>query len=282
MGKTKIAIPILMMAVITLSGCGTAVPNIQEIGDDTQGEYLVKAIVGSIRCSLRNAIYTVMTNDYNDALKYNNGHRYAAFLDNWGVLVAVTLQVEEKTTVNPTAVWTPPGMPVFTLGGSLTGSSDATRKDVLNYYYTVAELKDLGPCRTNYVQEHPPGSLLIDNDLKIDQWLSSQINLSALNEISFPNGSSTIVKQNAISHEVKFEIISTGSINPAWKLTRFTVNQSGSLFAATRDRVHDLQITLGPKDPTQKDTLAPTAQGQFFTNQLGFTISTITGGVLTP
>jgi hypothetical protein len=46
-----------------LSSCGTVVPNIQEIGDDAQGELLIKAIAGSVHCEIRNAIITVIGND---------------------------------------------------------------------------------------------------------------------------------------------------------------------------------------------------------------------------
>jgi hypothetical protein len=275
----KVKSILLFLLGISLSACGTYVPNIQEIGDDAQGELLVKAIVGSIHCEIRNAVNTVINNDIKDSKQ--NGVRYAEFLDNWAAQIALTLQVEEKSTINPTALWTPPGSPhsIFTLGGGLNFSADATRKDILNYYYTVKELKALGPCPTNYVQEHPPGSLLIQNDLKLAQWLSAQVTLAAVGQIGVPRGPKTALKQNALSHEVKFELVTTGSINPAWKLIRFSFDQSGSLFATTRDRTHDLIITLGPVDPQNTDTLAPTAQGSFFTTLLGAVLSSsIRGG----
>jgi hypothetical protein len=171
---------------------------------------------------------------------------------------------------------TPPGFPAFTLGGSLNGSADATRTDILNYYYTVKDIMAIGPCPTNYVQDHPPGSLLIENDLKLAQWLSAQVTLAAVGQINVPLGPKTALKQNALSHEVRFEVISTGSINPAWKLIKATIDQSGVLFSGARDRTHDLIITLGPIDPTLTDTLAPTAQGTFITTLLGATLSNLT------
>jgi hypothetical protein len=46
-----------------LGGCGTFVPNLQEIGDDADGMLLVQAIVESVHCEVRNAIATVYRRD---------------------------------------------------------------------------------------------------------------------------------------------------------------------------------------------------------------------------
>jgi hypothetical protein len=37
-------------------------------------------------------------------------------------------------------------------------------------------------------------------------------------------------------------------LTPSWKFKRVTVNPTGTLAAASRDRTHDLQITMGPGD----------------------------------
>ena len=180
--------------------------------------------------------------------------------------ISLTLTVEEKTTVNPASVWLPFGW--FTFGASASVSADATRKDILNYFYSVKDLYRYGPCPTEWVQPHPPGSLLIQNNLKIDQWLSAQVLLSATGQIGYPRTPDTMLKQNALSHKVKFEVISSGSANPGVKIATFTLDQAGSLFTASRDRTHDLLVTFGPVDPTQTNTLAPLALGSFFNAQL--------------
>jgi hypothetical protein len=241
--QMRMSLVALCFTVFTLGGRGTRVPNIQEIGNDTQGENLVKAIVGSIHCDLRKAVYSVIKNDGDNA-QAPGGVRNAAFLDNWGVQISLTLTVEEKTTVNPASVWLPFGW--FTFGASASVSADATRKDILNYFYSVKDLYRYGPCPTEWVQPHPPGSLLIQNNLKIDQWLSAQVLLSATGQIGYPRTPDTMLKQNALSHEVKFEVISSGSANPGVKIATFTLDQAGSLFTASRDRTHDLLVTNIP------------------------------------
>jgi hypothetical protein len=56
-------------------------------------------------------------------------------------------------------------------------------------------------------------------------------------------------KSNVLSHEVKFDIISTGTITPGWKLSTSTINQTGTFLSGTRDRTQDLIVTFGPPDP---------------------------------
>ena len=64
-----------------------------------------------------------------------------------------------------------------------------------------------------------------------------------------PAGVSGPFKSNVLSHEVKFEIVSSGNATPGWKLKQVTVNQSGNLFSISRDRIQDLIVTFGPADP---------------------------------
>lgn len=58
--------------------------------------------------------------------------------------------------------------------------------------------------------------------------------------------SSGTTKGQSISYDVKFIIVSSGSVTPTWKLVRITANTSGTLFSAGRTRTHELIITIGP------------------------------------
>ena len=265
------------MAII-LVGCGTYVPAIQEgSGDDAAGAILVHAIVDSTHCEIRNAVTTVINND-KEAAPHNRGIRHAAFLDDWAAQVTLNLQIEEKTALNPTLFSNPMGF--FTFGASGTLSADATRIDKLNYFYTVKDLLAMGLC-PDFNEPHPVGSLLIQSDLKLAEWLFSQVINVGTGAIGVPTTPDTPLKQTVLSHEVKFDIVSTGNISPGWKLMRVAFNQTGSLLSGTRDRLHDLTIVFGPRDPTQKDTLAPTAQAVYLANQIGVSLaSQIRSGLL--
>ena len=138
---------------------------------------------------------------------------------------------------------------MFTLGGGLTQSADATRTDKLSFYYKVSDLLAQDTC-TAGIQEGNDRSLLVQSDLRLSEWLQDYLTPVKLGEGQEPSLKAGILKSNVISHDVKFEVLSSGNITPAWKLTNATVDQTGSLFSASRDRTHDLLITLGPGDDT--------------------------------
>jgi len=132
-------------------------------------------------------------------------------------------------------------------------SSNATRIDILNYYYTVAEMYGQGNYCTDQLKgnnrtNYPVGSLLIQSDLRLREWLLAAVRGLATYNISFDNKNA----KNAISHEIKFEIITSGNITPTWKLIHAAINPSSPFFSTSRDRTHDLLITFGPNDPATK------------------------------
>ena len=71
-----------------------------------------------------------------------------------------------------------------------------------------------------------------------------------------PATTSGPLKSNVLSHEVKFDIISSGNLTPGWKLKQSTINGTGNFLTGSRDRTQDLILTFGPVDPTW--TLDPT------------------------
>jgi hypothetical protein len=99
-----------------------------------------------------------------------------------GAQVQLTLTVEEKTAVSPFASWMPNA--IFSLGGSITGSADATRIDKFNYFYSVAELRSRPGCLPGAPAGSHPASLLVQSDLKLYNWLSSLVVTVVTDEIS--------------------------------------------------------------------------------------------------
>ena len=230
---------VLAFATLTLAGCGTYVPTIQEIGDDRQSAILVQEIVSSIHCEIRNALAQIY---WDDVKSSRNGQRRAAFLDDWGVQIQLTLTSNENTKMNSSASWMPNA--IFSLGGSPTGSAEATRIDKINYFYKVVELRSRSGCIPGSAPGRPfPGSLLVQSNLRLH---------NALTELMLPIVTNNIIdihKQDGFTYQVKFKVVGTGTVAPAWALSRvFSVDQSGDFFSATRGRTHDLLITLGPID----------------------------------
>ncbi|MGA7811203.1 MAG: hypothetical protein WCB02_42065, partial [Bradyrhizobium sp.] len=68
------------------------------------------------------------------------------------------------------------------------------------------------------------------------------------------------LKQNVIYYEVSFEITTAAGLTPMWKFTNVNVNPTGTLATASRDRTHDLQITMGPGNSNGLTGTAASAQ----------------------
>ena len=246
MPVARFGLPALPAFLLALGGCGTYVPEIQEPpGDSVSGQQLVDEIVHNIRCEVQDAIYAVYSNP--------SHQEQSAFLDNWGVQMTLSLQVEEKSGLTPVVNWIAQPATVFNMlfGGTL--SADATRIDKMNFYHTVAELRRAGPCNPDTRSD---GQLLLQSDLKLKEWLYDSLTANNTHEGDFSHAAASgPFKQNVISHEVKFEILTAGTVTPGWKLKTVSINQTGVFLTASRDRTNDLIITLGPAVPTESSKL---------------------------
>lgn len=246
---------------LALAGCGMVVPQIRDFPNNynsAKNNELVHAIIESVHCELEDAVTRVI-----------NAGADAKFLKDWGAEVALTLNLEESSTISPSTVYLPNATvtQTFTLAGGLSAKADATRVDKVNSYYPVSELYlgRNGKCpRPN---NSPPDSLLIQSDLKLGEWLSAMVTGVATGQITH------IGNKNVISHQITFELTTTGDITPAWVLTRATINKSGKLFTTSRARKHDLLVTFGPADPSKK-RLIPAAETAHFASLLTSGVTT--------
>jgi hypothetical protein len=235
-----------VVALSVLGGCGTYVPEIQDFPAPS-GALLVKEIVRNVHCEVKRAVTKVIEDDKFLAATVNHGRRLAPWLEKWGVQIQLTLQVEEKSSVNPTLTYVPnPVSALFTLGAGASVSSQATRIDILHSFYTVQDLVRLPK---NCAPANPAqGSFLLESDLKLRQWLADTVLVSATGDVNVPTKpeDSPMKEDGVISHQVKFEVDTVGALTPTWKLTQVTVNPDAPFLAASRNRIHDLIITLGP------------------------------------
>lgn len=268
---------VLLPLVFTLgfTGCGTVVPDLHEPLDGPNGVNLVPQIVQSIHCEVRNAVGFVLGSDERQAERRNRGVRHADWLRKWGVQIVLTLTVKEKTSIEPTIVGMPPSpaTALFTITGSGELSSEATRIDKLSYFYTIPELAAQGACPPGQV-DRSGSSLLIKSDLKLAGWLNDQVVVSQSGPVRFPDSPAGIFRQDVLSHNVRFQVVTSGAVTPGWKLVRAVVNPSGPFLTASRDRTHDLLVTFGPLDPTQPNALSRPAADSSLASQVGQAIST--------
>jgi hypothetical protein len=258
-----------------VSGCGTMVPQMQEMWDfktpDTPDTNYISAggaleykIKKKILCELIEATQKIAQDE--------------VLPPDWGVQYILNLQVDESTALNPgVALVTPmhnaitnfkgeyltgPTTPLATatypflsspqqyslgLGGTL--SSQGTRVDKFGSFWALDKLKI--PMKSTCLNDDgtlkPPGqgsSLLLESELGIYTWLHDAMTAEFLSPSS---PSDPANKLDFVSYEIKFMVISTGTITPTWKLVRITT-PTGSLplASANRTRTHDLTLTFGP------------------------------------
>ncbi|WP_426616001.1 hypothetical protein [Bradyrhizobium sp. McL0616] len=219
-------------------------PELQEFPAPSS-QLLVKEIVRNVHCEVKRAITAVINDD--KRLAAINGQRLAPWLEKWGVQIQLTLQVDEKGAVAPTLTYTPnPVSALFSLGAGAAVSTQATRIDILHSFYTVQDIyrlpKNCSPA------DPAQGSFLLESDLKLRQWLADTVLSSSTGDINPPTkpDDSPMKEDGVISHEVKFEVDTSGAITPTWKLTQVSINPDAPFLSASRNRVHDLLITLGP------------------------------------
>jgi hypothetical protein len=219
----------------TVGGCGLYVPDLQDFGPRDAQIVMVQGIVKNVDCELRDAFFSLYS--------MNNYH---TFMDHWGISVLLDLDITEKSTVSPSATWLPPpgNFLTFTLAGGISGSSQAQRIDKLHSFFTVQEVVNAGPCR-----ERPSGPMLMENDLKLADWLFDVDTVQRTRQANFNRKG--LPDDGVISHEVSFEVDTSANVTPGFKLTRVNVNDNGDFFTTSRNRVHDLQIVLGPTDQSE-------------------------------
>jgi hypothetical protein len=240
-----------VILAMLLGGCGTMVPEIQENpwapGD---GQLMVQAIVQSVRCEIIDALRHLRESDVKNSQQYNQ-QRVTDFLLKWGVQMTLTLTIDERSSVAPSILWTPltPISTMFSLSGGASGTADSTRTDKLSFYYQISDILKHDYCTTG-VQQGNEGSLLVQSDLKLEEWLADYTGTLGTHEGLAPTSNSGVLKDNVLSHDIKFDITTSGNLTPGWKLKRASINSTGTFFSTSRDRTHDLIITMGPGDKT--------------------------------
>ncbi len=272
---------ILLASAISIGGCGFLVPDIQEFwGTPLDARIKVNKISGQVVCELRRAVQKVYQENRENPVEIVADPRHPphpydlSWFDNWGVQVTLTLTYLESTTAAPTVSFitpltTPMTSYTTTVGANL--STAATRTDILNMFYSVRDLKNGTPSidKTCF-----PGvanaDLFVQSDLKLYDWLAAAMLPSATGIIDYSVALDDQSK-NVISHDVKFEIVTSGNVTPTWTLVRVTANTTGNLFAADRDRTQDLNITFGPT-AGPKQLAAPAANTHLAT-QIGLAVS---------
>jgi hypothetical protein len=224
----------------TLTGCGTYVPQMQEAWEGSRTPVLTAG--GDLEFKIREKIYC----DIVQAVHYNDSLLPAR----WGVQTTVDLQVDETGALNPGVSFIEPlsdsQSRSLGLGGTL--SSQGTREDKFSNYWSLDKLRKFqgGTCEEDRPAFHG-SSLLLESQLGISEWLRDRLQSEiALPSSQLPKDAGDTFKQDVMSYHVKFVVTSSGTVNPVWKLVRFSAGDGSTLASVNRTRTHDLLITFGP------------------------------------
>jgi hypothetical protein len=261
----------------SISACGTYTPKIQEFWGDSENAAAMEALVaGRIACELGKAINGLYDNVKDNEVLWQD----YKFFFKWIVQTTLTFTVDEQSTISATPSFISKLHPLaaaetFTLGLSGSHKNQATRVDKVTLTYKVTDF--IGAKQFSCEnQGFYKGTLFLQSDLKIEEWLSAALNVAVAQ-----GGQSQVTahprfnaKPEAIQHDVKFLIVSAGGISPTWKLVDFA-NGANPLVAAQRDRAQQLLVTMGPPNSQDPDALGPAAQASALASQINAAINPI-------
>lgn len=264
---------------LALAACGTYIPSQRDWPNGSAREVadMNAVLVHSIVCELSYAVTLAIKNDLSQAPGRRSHRAYTRFLADWGVEVATDLTVSEDSTINPTGIWAPvsPASAVFTLSGGINGKAVSTNENTYNVFYPIADLykpalfhlnSEERPCRNP--RGNKEGSPLVDIDLRILPLLESRVQIVQLGLGEDPSSSGVVAgEKNVLTQTVSIKERLSGDITPTWIFTTGSVNPSGNLLSAGRERTHQVVFTFGPLAGGRR-TLTPLAQAFHINEQL--------------
>ncbi|MBJ3776249.1 hypothetical protein [Acuticoccus mangrovi] len=245
-------------------------PSYTVTGGPADTEALVLGILQKIDCDIRDSVAFVFEQDRRQA-QLNHSAEIAGYLRKWGILGNLTMTVREKSSVGASAVGIFPNAGPFTLGGGANMSAEANRTNSINFYELIETVEQEGRCEEAVIAPLSKGSLLIESDLKLKEWLFAQIIVAGTRTIGVPTSDKTALKKSALTHNIKFKIDTSASVSPKVVINTITLNAAGPIASAERGSVHEILLTIGPAGPD--DSLTPQAAGAFQAAQIGMAVS---------
>lgn len=254
-----------LASLTCLGGCGLAIPSQTEIWDAKDflaTEHMVKQIKLAIYCDLRDAVIAARNSSSDISFRGRpvTTTEDVQIPDTWGAQVTLTLTTDETSKLTPGVSLTNLAKTfTFGLGGTL--SSQATRVDKYDTFYSIADItgvysqQQICEPAERAKQSQPRSSsspFLVNSDLGIKTWLpqaaaaSRFLRSSRTSETGVgPPLSSGGFSSDSISYDIKFNIESGLTATPTLTLKRVG---SEDALALTRARTHQLLITIGPAD----------------------------------
>jgi hypothetical protein len=256
-----------LFAALTIStvlgGCGLFVPEKSIFSDDShkpgiaspQGVF-ENMIIAHVQCEIQKGLMQALeivpdrTHDL-DWLRT--------------MVIAVTLKivVDEQGTLSPSVMQAIP-LSLASISAGLSGNAHATRTETISFVVSAQELEDAA--RTTMAIQHwtsmscaeYQNTILIESDLKIDQFIYDKVIIATTSEV--PRKPGNALPYTTFSDQITFVTTLSANATPTWIFKRVLVDPSGNLLNASRSRTHDVQITISPGTPATPRSAAQLSQ----------------------
>ena len=255
--------PHILFASLLLSclcGCGTYIPEIREPWD--AGPTIDLSATGILEYKVKKKVYCAIY----QAVRFQRN-----LPKGWAVQTTIDLQADETGGLKPEGSYILPfnASEGFNLGFGGNFSSQATQQHKYGSYWDLDRLQENPTDYCEAASVTQGSSPLITNELGLTEWLSDAI---ANNKFipSSPQTKDNTFNQDSFTIHIRFVVITTGNINPGFRLVRFTINEGGPFASVNRTRTHDILLTFGPKF---KPNTPNVAQTQHSSTEYGISIA---------
>lgn len=247
----RLVAPILGGAM--LSSCGTYVPEklLVTNAEDANGMF-ESVIVNNVKCELRLGVRRVL-------VTFPQGGRYndVSWLAGWGALVTLKITVDEKSSLSPGVSFVGTN---FSAPVGATGGAGATRIETIAFSYSFADLlaEDALLRKNNFNADDcslNEKGILIESNLKIGDFIRDKM-IVAANPGAVQGKTPGAPPFSVFSYQATFVSNFGGTAAPTWKFIKTSVDSASALFSASRQKTHDVSITLGPALPATKSSPA--------------------------
>jgi hypothetical protein len=242
-----------------LSGCGIAVPEMQEFYEPKAQERVRENdVVNEVKCELNQGVQRALA-------AFSGNGPYAGksvdWLNDWGAKVTLRISVDEKSALNPGVTFFRifrNAVKTFPVGGNVTAgqnfslglggslSADATRTEIVDFTYGFKQLQqELGynPCELRT-------GLFIESDLKIGDFIMNKAFIAAVPASVGPYQAAASKKSigpfGTFSDEILFVVAYGGNVTPTWKFVDISGSTGSPFFNTSRSSTNDVTISLGP------------------------------------
>lgn len=255
------ALATIPLLSVSLTACGTVVPDMVAFSPPMQGAIEDTELIQLIRCELHFGVQDALEQFSKE--KGTGGHG-VEWLRGWEAKISLKITVDEKGGFAPGITYKEPlrnaltffNAPVsqsFSAAVGLQASSQATRTETIGFSYRFEDLLAEGRLERDSCKTQIRNKVVV-NDLKIADFITNKAYIANHTDTVINNGVES--PYSTFSNDLTFIITYGGNVTPVWNLIRVTASSNSPLYSAVRAKTHNLSITLGKTGSGQAAAVA--------------------------